>query len=201
MLMNSSLSTNTVLLSKNISKKSRILNRLFVSYGELRLFSCTEIWVTQFQFTSFDRLRGSNLACFWRFVVLIPLFLGSPFRHRFPTFQPPGESGRASVSAFTMIVTWHVGVLLRFTGRVKKRNAENKWKQMRKTGSWTGHARKKSVLTFATVAATAESCSRCNMPLVRGILPFFWATAWLSADDWQSCWNIMVWKTHKVSIN
>lgn len=79
------------------------------------------------------------------------LFLGSPFRHRLPTFQPPGESGRASVSAFTMIVTWHVGVLLRFTGRVKKRNAENKWKQMRKTGSWTGHARKKSVLTFATV--------------------------------------------------
>ena len=113
------------------------------------------------------------------------LFLGSSFRHRFPTFKPPGESGRASVSAFTMIVTWHVGVLLLFTGRKKKRNTENKWKQMRKTVSWTGHARKKAVQTFATVAATAESCSRSNMPIVRGILPFFWATAWLSADDGQ----------------
>lgn len=54
----------------------------FVSYGELRLFSCTEIWITQFQFTSCYSLHRSNLACFWRFVVLILAFL------RFPISPP-----------------------------------------------------------------------------------------------------------------
>lgn len=146
--------------------------------------------------TSFRSLQGSNLASeeLWSWY---SLFLGSPFRHRFPTFKPPGESGRASVSAFTMVVTWHVGVLLLFTRREKKRNAENRWNKCAKRAHGQVMPGKIS----------ANICYRgCKLFKVQHANsqrnPTFFEPR---HDDYQlmtgkCCWNIM-WKTHKVSIN